>query len=103
MAQEKQLPIIDSPRTFDIYSDELYSHQIEPSVKGGEIIASLVQYVVEHGDRNETSTMYSYAPCVPGSGVVNESPNAGDPWVIPHDPSLVSPVADVGVDAKVKA
>jgi len=49
-ARQKKLPIIDLPRTFDIHDDELYCCQIEPSAKGGAIIARLLAHVVQNHD-----------------------------------------------------
>jgi len=103
MAIEKKLPIIDLPRTFDIYRDELYSHQIEPSAKGGEIITAVVRHIVEQADVEKPSTLYSYAPCVPGSGAVGEKPTAEDQWVIPYDPAEAAQGRDVASDSKVMA
>jgi hypothetical protein len=101
MAKEKKLPVIDLPRTFDIYCDELYSHQIEPSAKGGEVIAAIALHVVERDSSEKPSTLYSYAPCVPGAGVVNEISNAEDPWVIPYDPAEVPQLEPTGICSKV--
>lgn len=89
VAQEKRLPVIDLPRTFDIWCDELYSHQIEPSAKGGEVISAIVEHVVKNEFPEKPSTLYSYSPCVPGAGVVSELANTGEPWLIPHDPARV--------------
>jgi hypothetical protein len=46
IAREKNLPIIDLSNTFDIYDDDLYVAQIEPSHKGGQIITSLVKHIM---------------------------------------------------------
>mmetsp|Transcript_137466 Transcript_137466/g.342923 ORF Transcript_137466/g.342923 Transcript_137466/m.342923 type:complete len:306 (-) Transcript_137466:52-969(-) len=83
LAEELRLPIIDLPRTFDIHRDELYSHQIEPSAHGGEVIAALVAHVVQNHGADKPSTMYSYTPCIPGAGQVVEDPTASQrPWAI---------------------
>eukprot|EP00931_Biecheleriopsis_adriatica_P091141 TRINITY_DN65042_c0_g1_i1.p1 TRINITY_DN65042_c0_g1~~TRINITY_DN65042_c0_g1_i1.p1 ORF type:complete len:350 (+),score=50.98 TRINITY_DN65042_c0_g1_i1:134-1183(+) len=106
MAREKKLPIIDLPRTFDIYCDELYSHQIEPSAQGGEVIVSLVHHVVDQDSPGTPSIMYSYAPCIPGKGSVTEAPNEADTWTIPYSPASPSPARSDGTDcndAKVMA
>lgn len=89
LARERGLPVIDLPRTFDIYRSELYEHQIEPSGKGGEVIAAIAKYVVANHDPTKASTLYNYVPCVPGAGVVTEEVNGEAPWRIPHDPSAV--------------
>jgi len=96
VAKERKLPVIDLPRTFNIWCDELYSHQIEPSAKGGEIISAIVEHVVKNDSPDKQSTLYSYSPCVPGAGVVSELPNAGEPWLIPHDPALVPAAGNLG-------
>lgn len=103
IAKEKKLPIIDLPRTFDIWCDELYSHQIEPSAKGGTVISTIVAHVVKHDNLGKPSTLYSYAPCIPGAGTVNELPNAGEPWLIPHDPARVPASGADGPLSKVMA
>jgi hypothetical protein len=103
VAREKKLPVIDLPRTFDIWNDELYSHQIEPSAKGGEVISAIVEHVVRNGSPDKPSTLYSYSPCVPGAGIVSELPNAGEPYLIPHDPARVPAAGSDGPLAKVMA
>jgi hypothetical protein len=102
-AQEQKLPIIDLPRTFDIWCDELYSHQIEPSAKGGAVIAAIVDHVITNDSADKPSTLYSYAPCVPGAGTISELPNAGVPWLIPHDPSRVPVAGTDGPLSKIMA
>eukprot|EP00747_Dinoflagellata_sp_TGD_P200126 gnl/TRDRNA2_/TRDRNA2_73503_c0_seq1.p1 gnl/TRDRNA2_/TRDRNA2_73503_c0~~gnl/TRDRNA2_/TRDRNA2_73503_c0_seq1.p1 ORF type:complete len:173 (+),score=23.87 gnl/TRDRNA2_/TRDRNA2_73503_c0_seq1:36-521(+) len=105
MARAKKLPVIDLPRTFDIYRDELYVHQIEPSTKGGVVIAALIRHVVENDTPEKPSTLYTYSPCIPNVGAVAEEANEGQ-WLIPHDPSLVPSGQDVAfspVEKKVMA
>lgn len=83
LAIELKLPIIDLPRTFDIYRDELYNHQIEPSAKGGEVITSLIHHVVQHHTGDKPASLYTYTPCVPGAGkVVEELASEQCPWTI---------------------
>merc|ERR1711933_2955 len=73
---------------FDVYCDELCSHQIEPSAEGGLIIARLLAHVVrEHDARSKSSTLYSCC-ATPGAdaGLVSEALNDGIPgsWRIPE-------------------
>jgi len=103
IAKEKKLPVIDLPRTFDIWNDDLYSHQIEPSAKGGAVISAIVEHVVRHDNPDKPSTLYSYGPCAPGAGTVSELLNAGGPWLIPHDPAQVPASGTDGPLSKVMA
>jgi len=103
IAKERKLAVIDLPRTFDIWCDELYSHQIEPSAKGGTVISAIVEHVVKHESPDKPSTLYSYSPCVPAAGKVIELPNADEPWLIPHDPTRVPAAGSDGPLSKVMA
>lgn len=83
LAQELQLPVVDLPRTFDIHNSDLYSHQIEPSAKGGEVITALLRHVLLGHEAERPSALYLYAPCVPGGGeVVEEANEKGRSWTI---------------------
>jgi hypothetical protein len=104
-ARQHRLAIIDLPRTFDIYQDDLYEHQIEPSARGGQIIAALAAHITASHGAEKPSTFYMYSSCKLGIGEVVEEPNSDTPWIIPHDPSAV-PGASGVLDAhqeKVKA
>jgi len=59
LAKEYQLPIIDLPNTFDIQDPSLYKTQIEPSAKGGDLIAELVTHVATHHDFKGPSLVYA--------------------------------------------
>jgi len=89
VAKDRRLAILDLPRTFDIFKDELYSHQIEPSAQGGAVISALVEHAVKHHTLEKPSTLYSYSPCVPDAGDVTEHINNEAPWTIPHDSTKV--------------
>jgi len=58
LAKEHKLAIVDLPNTFDIYNSELYCCQIEPSAKGGRIIAELISHVVNNHDWSGPSRFY---------------------------------------------
>ena len=59
VARQYNLPIVDCARAFDIQDTDLYSHQIEPSKKGGQLIADMVSYVVKNHDfANKHSVIY---------------------------------------------
>lgn len=88
-ARRHGLPIIDLPRTFDIYQDDLYEHQIEPSARGGQIITALAAHIAASHGPEKPSTFYMYSSCKPGIGEVVEEPNGDGPWIIPHDPSSI--------------
>ena len=58
LAADMKLPIIDLPNSFDIYNDDLYSHQIEPSAVGGSLIAYLIGETIKRHDYS-SSQFYS--------------------------------------------
>lgn len=104
-ARDKGLAIADLARTFDIYADELYSHQIEPSAKGGEVIVTILHHIIKQHGAQQPSTFYTYSPCTPGGGEVKEEMNDGRPWIIPYTPGEVpyNTNAMCGADSKVLA
>merc|ERR1740121_2207680 len=84
-AREKQLPIVDLPRSFDIYDDELFCCQIEPSAKGGALIAKLLSHTLQNHDFSGASKFYFSR-----DGEVRDELNDGSvQWSIPKDPSAV--------------
>lgn len=83
LAQEKGLSLIDLPRTFDLYDDSLYTHQIEPSEKGGAKIASMVAHVVANHVAESGSAFY----LMDKEGQMTSEGNDGHEWIIPHEAS----------------
>ncbi|CAK0907681.1 unnamed protein product [Prorocentrum cordatum] len=82
-ARDMQLPIVDLPRSFDIYDDELFCCQIEPSAKGGAEIAKLLSHTLQNHDFSRASKFYFSR-----DGAVCEELNDGSvQWSIPRDPS----------------
>jgi len=84
LAQEKKFAIIDLSNTFDIYQDNLYSHQIEPSEQGGQLIAELISHVVKSHDFNGGSKMY-----LKKDGEIKSVETSTD-WKV--QPAITSPV-----------
>jgi len=58
-AQEHRLAVIDLPRTFNPSDASLYRLQIEPSKKGGALIAKVVKSCIETHDFSAVSKLYS--------------------------------------------
>lgn len=80
MAKDLGLPIADLPRSFDIYNSELYSHQIEPSAFGGEVITSVLSHIVQHDAVDKPSTFYwTFWYC---KEEVYEEENDPDIWLV---------------------
>ncbi len=62
LAQAKAdgIPILDLPNTFNPYDSSLYIAQIEPSQKGGQLIAEGLDHIIKHHDfASSKSMMYS--------------------------------------------
>ncbi|HEX4839329.1 MAG TPA: hypothetical protein VFU89_02670, partial [Rhabdochlamydiaceae bacterium] len=62
LAQAKAdgIPILDLPNTFNPYDSSLYIAQIEPSQKGGQLIAEGLDHIIKHHDfTSSKSLMYS--------------------------------------------
>jgi len=57
-ARNRNLAVIDLPRTCDIYDDSLYICQIEPSSKGGSMIAELIDHAIKNHDFGRSSKLY---------------------------------------------
>ena len=74
--------MLDLPNTFDIRDTELYRHQIEPSAKGGELIAELIAHaVLSEGREGREGSMLISKPV--GSATIVEKPNdPAVPWRI---------------------
>lgn len=58
-AKEQNIPVIDMASTFDHRDTSFYRQQIEPSAKGAETIATLIDHVVQHHDFSKSSAIYS--------------------------------------------
>jgi len=87
LAQSRRLAVLDLPRSFDIYDDGLYEHQIEPSHKGGELIARLIaQAIQEHTAPETASCLYRERQ---GELTVESNEKGSSTWSIPHEPSTV--------------
>lgn len=82
-ARRRRLAIVDLPRTFDIHNDELYCCQIEPSAKGGTLIATLLSYVFKSHDFTGPSMLHLIHDGAPRTEANDECLN----WSIPHDAS----------------
>ena len=80
-ARDFKLPIIDLPRTFDATDGDLYKCQIEPSAKGGALIADLIAHVVKNHDFDGPSAFYFKRSTSPGPVVV-EANDGSAPWKI---------------------
>jgi len=97
LAREHKLAVADLPRTFDIFDDELYCCQIEPSAKGGALIAQLLSHLVKHHDFCGPSKLFFIR-----DGRIVEEVNDGSHWSIPHDQNdereKESRLAQQGVD-----
>lgn len=55
-----QPKIIDMPNSFNVHSKAHYSHQIEPSAEGGQIIADLIHAAMK--ETNPAANFFHYAP-----------------------------------------
>jgi lysophospholipase L1-like esterase len=83
VAAQRQLPVVDLPRSFDIEDDFLYRCQIEPSEAGGRLIAELISHVVLHHNFGTSSKLYFKQ-----SNCVCEETNGGTgDWSIPEQTS----------------
>eukprot|EP01125_Pyxidicula_operculata_P002400 TRINITY_DN12278_c0_g1_i1.p1 TRINITY_DN12278_c0_g1~~TRINITY_DN12278_c0_g1_i1.p1 ORF type:complete len:362 (-),score=75.99 TRINITY_DN12278_c0_g1_i1:90-1175(-) len=71
LARTHNLPLIDLPNTFNINDESLYCSQIEPSEKGGKIIADLISHVIQNHDFNGPSLFYRQTP----EGSIETTPN----------------------------
>mmetsp|Transcript_114896 Transcript_114896/g.336115 ORF Transcript_114896/g.336115 Transcript_114896/m.336115 type:complete len:329 (+) Transcript_114896:91-1077(+) len=78
-ARKRGLPIADLSRTFDIYDDDLYRCQIEPSTKGGALIAKLLSHVVRNHDFSGPSRLH----LLRDGCLVDEANDESTPWSIP--------------------
>jgi len=56
--RRSSIAILDLPKTFDIYDDELFCRQIEPSAKGGALIAKLLSHTISKHDFSGRSRLY---------------------------------------------
>lgn len=58
-AQADGIPILDLPNTFNPNDSDLYISQIEPSEKGGELIARGIDHIIKNHDFSSKSKIYS--------------------------------------------
>lgn len=58
-AEVDQMPILDLPNTFNPYDESLYTCGIEPSEKGGELIAEGIDHIVRSHDFGGESALYA--------------------------------------------
>ena len=80
LARAHGLPVIDLPRTFDVTDGDLYRCQIEPSHKGGGLIASLIAEALSRHDFTSGESALYYIPIGGDGGVVRESNDGSKPW-----------------------
>jgi len=75
LAAESKLAILDMPSSFPLEDSSFYKLQIEPSAKGGELIATLICHAVQYHDWAQGAVIYSkqglkgdikMAPVAPG-------------------------------------
>ena len=59
LAKRLGVPIIDLPNTFDPYDKTYFECQIEPSEKGSDLIAEMIDHVVRNHKFDGPSMMYS--------------------------------------------
>merc|ERR1712190_230356 len=81
-ARQRQFAIVDLPRTFDIRDDDLYCCQIEPSAKGGAIIAKLLAHTVQNHDFVGPSKFY----LMKGKQLLDKANDGRVQWSIPAEP-----------------
>jgi hypothetical protein len=66
-AKQEGIPILDLPNTFNPHDPALYINQIEPSAKGGALIAEGIKHIViNHEFSSKRSIMYAKKDGVPG-------------------------------------
>lgn len=58
-AKKDRIPILDLPNTLNPYDESLFISQIEPSAKGGALIAQGISHIVQKHDFTSQSMMYS--------------------------------------------
>ncbi len=77
-ARADGLPILDLPNTFNPNDSNLYVSQIEPSQKGGKLIAAGINHIVKHHDFSaRKSVLYSKrAQDAAFTGVENRGPKS---------------------------
>lgn len=81
-AQLDHIPILDLSNSFDPNDSDLYIFQIEPSKKGGELIAEGINHIINHHDFNFQSRIYSkHFSDVTFTSTQNEGP---DHWSVAY-------------------
>jgi hypothetical protein len=56
-AKADKIPILDLTNTFNPNDSTLYISQIEPSQKGGALIAEGIDHIIKHHDFNSSKSM----------------------------------------------
>jgi hypothetical protein len=83
LAEELHLPVLDLPNSFDIFNDSLYSHQIEPSDKGGEFISHFIGEVIQRHDFSSVSKVYVMETSGSRPGAISSTNNVKEKkWII---------------------
>jgi len=70
-------PIVDLSNSFDCFNENLYTHQIEPSNEGGDIIAKIISHVLSHHNFESNSKIYT----TNDDGEVKDRDNNGE-WSV---------------------
>jgi len=78
-AKKDRLPILDLPNTFNPYNTELYIMQIEPSIKGGALIAEGLDHIIKNHDFQSESKIYSKS-----NTLFTGSSNPGSNWEVSY-------------------
>ena len=81
------LPVLDLPNSFDIHNDSLFSHQIEPSATGGDLIAHMVGEVLQSHDFASESRLYRMCTRSGRPSAVSSAANphlAGSLWTVTY-------------------
>lgn len=78
LARARRLPVVDLPSSFDIHDRDLYSHQIEPSASGSQLIAKLIAHVLRNHAFDGESQIYSLPPEDWRTAAVIARPNTGE-------------------------
>jgi len=88
LCQKNGIPIVDLPRTFDPYKKEYFKCQIEPSEKGSDLIAEMIEHVIRNHRFDGPSIMYSKnlrsgtSSSSSSSSLIETQITLSKPWVI---------------------
>lgn len=67
--RDHSLQVLDLPNSIDIFQDELFSHQIEPSHVGGIVISDALRHVMQQCTQGKPSTFYRFRRARDGQGL----------------------------------